>query len=86
VYCTIHTAGRANDQSISAKISPDEIEAEERKHRPSQEDVHVLRAIRQTAYGISTAERRDHARADEPSSFNPPNNVPAQPKRVRRVQ
>ena len=75
VACTIQSVA-----VHSAQISPYEIEAEERKHGSAKEDVHILRANKRSAYN------HDQARADGPSPLDPPNHIPAQPKRVRRVQ
>ena len=68
----------------SAKISPYEIEAEEREHSTSPEYVHVLRTAkppRQKDKPSGTKENNHYA----PSALDPANNIPTEPERSSRI-
>jgi hypothetical protein len=67
----------------SPKILPNQIKAEKRENGTSQENIHILRTKPRI---VSAYIRRPSEKSNAPPLLDPPNNIPAQSKCIRRIQ
>jgi hypothetical protein len=67
-------------EAHSTQVTPNKIKTKKCEHSASTENIHILRTTRKSV------KQKQKQKQQVPPSFDPTNDIPAQPKRIGSIQ